>query len=398
MAAAQSRPPELAALNGLRGAPAIAIVLFHYCEILSGRGFEGYRGVAWFDLFVSKSYMFVDFFFVLSGFVLYYVYGRRFGAGVGAREIADFGVARVSRLYPVHFVMLLAMLGFEIFRRALWAGDAGISIFDVPSQPYRTIDSFIANLFLVQAWHLYDHLTWNPQAWFVSAEFALVLLFPVLVRIAGPRFSVRTALLGLGGVALLMALAAYVPARPDRLLDITYKWGVFRGIAEFAMGIAMGAAFLAFKDRKGLSLPVAAHVAAQIAVIAALLYAIYAVRDDRVIALLMAAMVWIFAFDHGPIARLLASKPLKTLGHWSYGIYLGHVFLIYLLATAKERHWIANARDMEGWTGDVWFVAEPALIAALAVLLGAALARYVEGPGGALIRHAVARILPPRRA
>src|SRR5262249_8747532 len=66
-----SRPTEIRALTGARFLPVLFIVVFHYHE------WYGYTGRYWIDLFVVKGYLWVEFFFSLSGFILYYVYGRR---------------------------------------------------------------------------------------------------------------------------------------------------------------------------------------------------------------------------------------------------------------------------------------------------------------------------------
>ena len=67
----RSRPVEIRALAGARAIPPLLLVLFHYC---AGRT---YSGAKWFDLPVGKGYLWVEFFFILSGFVLTYVYGAR---------------------------------------------------------------------------------------------------------------------------------------------------------------------------------------------------------------------------------------------------------------------------------------------------------------------------------
>ncbi len=84
MAIPSPRPVEIKALAGARALPPLILVLFHYCEG------HGYRGAKWFDLPVGKGYLWVEFFFALSGFVLTYVYGAAL-AGVLARH-------RVSRV------------------------------------------------------------------------------------------------------------------------------------------------------------------------------------------------------------------------------------------------------------------------------------------------------------
>ena len=45
---------------------------------------------------------------------------------------------------------------------------------DLPYHQDVSAKGFVLSLFLVQAWHTMDRLTWNGLSWFVSVEFALV--------------------------------------------------------------------------------------------------------------------------------------------------------------------------------------------------------------------------------
>jgi len=55
-----------------------------------GRAWYGYSGVSWYDTAASKGYIWVEFFFALSGFILFHAYGARFGAGRRAEAIGPF--------------------------------------------------------------------------------------------------------------------------------------------------------------------------------------------------------------------------------------------------------------------------------------------------------------------
>jgi len=88
----RARAPEIRALTGARGIPVLLIVLFHIHE------WYGYSGVSWYDTVASKGYIWVEFFFALSGFILFYAYGARFGAGLRAEAIGPFLAARLSRI------------------------------------------------------------------------------------------------------------------------------------------------------------------------------------------------------------------------------------------------------------------------------------------------------------
>jgi peptidoglycan/LPS O-acetylase OafA/YrhL len=62
----KKRAPEIRALTGARGIPVLLIVLFHYHE------WFGYPGAPWYDTIASKGYIWVEFFFALNGFILFY--------------------------------------------------------------------------------------------------------------------------------------------------------------------------------------------------------------------------------------------------------------------------------------------------------------------------------------
>src|SRR5271166_5553471 len=110
-----TRPPEIRALSGARALPPLILVLFHYCEG------HGYRGAKWFDLPVGKGYLWVEFFFILSGFVLTYVYGTRWRDFWRVNTYIRFLQTRLTRLYPLHLAMLFVILFMVVSLRALAA-------------------------------------------------------------------------------------------------------------------------------------------------------------------------------------------------------------------------------------------------------------------------------------
>src|SRR3954454_7996689 len=93
-------PAPLPSLTALRGVAALAGVLFH----APGIGLGSFYVAGTF--FVLKSYLWVDFFFLLSGFVMMHAYGARFARGPRPAELVGYALARIGRLYPLHVVML----------------------------------------------------------------------------------------------------------------------------------------------------------------------------------------------------------------------------------------------------------------------------------------------------
>ncbi|WP_345234767.1 acyltransferase [Olivibacter ginsenosidimutans] len=87
-------------LDGLRGIAAIAVVIFHFMEIAT----PDYK-----DNFIAHSYLAVDFFFCLSGFVIAYAYDNKI------RQIgtASFLKLRLIRLHPL--VIICSVIGLLAF-------------------------------------------------------------------------------------------------------------------------------------------------------------------------------------------------------------------------------------------------------------------------------------------
>ena len=85
-------------LDSWRGVAALLVAVFHL-NILS----------AIYSLdFIRNSYLFVDFFFVLSGFVITHNYANRLGTLEG---VGTFALRRLGRLWPLHVVVLLRWEG-----------------------------------------------------------------------------------------------------------------------------------------------------------------------------------------------------------------------------------------------------------------------------------------------
>jgi peptidoglycan/LPS O-acetylase OafA/YrhL len=335
----KKRAPEIRALTGARGIPVLLIVLFHYHE------WFGYPGAPWYDTIASKGYIWVEFFFALSGFILFYAYGSRFGVGLKAEAIGTFLAARVSRIYPLHLATLLLVVILEIDRRTAWSRQPGVTFFDAPIFVGRTADTFLSNLFMVQAWGIYDVLSWNSPAWFASVEFFLYLVCPVLMLLMGARFGWRAAALGVASIAALVALVKTSGSG----LDMTYYHGLWRGLADFGIGLALGALFLASRNKEegGMRLPESIHTLAQIGLLAAVAAGLCLSGPARTPRDLMVAapifgLLFVLAFDRGLIARALHAPWLMKLGEWSFAIYMVHYIVMSVLPALglQARPWL----------------------------------------------------------
>ena len=94
-------------LDGLRGVAAMMVVVFHT--------FEAWNGGSAFRQIVNHGYMAVDFFFLLSGFVVAYAYDDRWNPPNGRRgmSLTDFFKRRLIRLQPM--VVMGSIIGALLF-------------------------------------------------------------------------------------------------------------------------------------------------------------------------------------------------------------------------------------------------------------------------------------------
>ena len=319
---------------------------------------------------MTKSYLWVEFFFALSGFILVHVYaGRRL-------NYLAFLKARLARLYPVHLATLLSLLALMAIVNALAAAWHFPSIYNGPHAPTNTLPTFVANLFLVQTWGFIHDLTWNTSAWFVSVEFFLCLIFPAFLFLARGT--------ALRGIALVLAGAAWLTLlgwNSGVGLDITFNNGLFRGMADFTIGAGLAMIFAALKDRP---IPERTHSLVQAGVLVLILAATYLSgprhsRGDIVMGLALIALILPLAFDKGFLARLFQTRPFQILGDWSYGIYMGQTFWMQVVRQIDPM--LTSAKPIFGIrVSQLMWYGEPLALVVVCILWGALLTILVERP------------------
>ncbi|MDE7472922.1 MAG: acyltransferase [Muribaculaceae bacterium] len=124
--------PRYDLLDGLRGVAALMVILYHV-----GEGFATSSR----DQVINHGYLAVDFFFVLSGFVIGYAYDGRWQRGMST---GNFILRRIIRLQPmVVIAVLLGVLSFVIQGCEKWDGTA--------VSTSAVVMSLICGLFLIPA-------------------------------------------------------------------------------------------------------------------------------------------------------------------------------------------------------------------------------------------------------
>ncbi len=289
--------------------------------------------------FFRRGYLFVDLFFILSGFIISYVNRGDRTATVPAAEYRDFLGRRLIRLYPLLLFTLAFMLAFSIafslFCHLTHKPDA------IDWSPTSLI-VLLSQVLMLNAWTTLPP-GWNIPTWSISAELFAYLMFPLLVGLHALRPRLALALLAVVAIAFYAVVGTGLAS-----LDILGFPAPFRCLAGFALGM------LIYYARAWIAaLPVPLLAAAQIVAVAATILCLTIACNDVLIVPAFAVLVATTWTDAGPLPWLIVRRPLLYLGDISYSVYLTHVPVIealhpFWLQVAKRLP-ASPAVDRIGW-------------------------------------------------
>ncbi|MDR1788957.1 MAG: acyltransferase [Opitutaceae bacterium] len=326
-------------LHGLRGLMTLVIVLFHLFALK-------YPGGA----LIGHLWHGVDVFFVLSGFILSYVYARELP--FNRDTFANFLVHRVARVAPICVISVVAYFAIE----------KAIVLYGFQRQnPLDTsLRNFIGNLLFLDS-NLRGFMS-TPAKWSLSNEIvAYLFLFPISYLLARSRRFM---------VAMLVTLAAaqtVLWADLDRM-----SLGLFtRCFPAFAAGCLV--------YHLNLKLSNAANILATLAG-----YAGFLLLPTKCQVLPATLIVLAATADTGVVARLYSVRPLQFLGTVSLSLYLLHE--IYTMAALAVLRKIPGSLDAYNYW--VW------LPLAASLLTAALTYKFIERPA----RDGIKRLYAARRA
>lgn len=310
-------------LTSLRFFAASMIVIHHYCI------FFGIKGVP-FELGQG-----VSLFFVLSGFILTYVYPSLDNWA----DIRQFWRARIARIYPAYLVCFL--IGFWAIPY-VWLGKTGF-----------------ATLLLVQAWvPLSDYyFSYNAVAWSVSTEAFFYLMFPLLVRKWHDTWRVKS-LFSCGILAALL-VASNMLTLPDYGIpgvgldgELVTQHGLIyinpvSRIVEFVFGMTIANAW----RRQILIVPLSWATILEIGTIVLGAASMYFTGPISALGskllgpsvglwllhcgsfLVFGCIIFVLAQGRGKVSKLLCHPALVLLGEVSFSLYLVHQILLQVYGT-----------------------------------------------------------------
>jgi peptidoglycan/LPS O-acetylase OafA/YrhL len=244
----RSGTDKLIGLELLRFTSALAVLLFHYRHFVQMAGADAISLpdaplYSVLRLFYDYGEFGVEVFWAISGYIFFWKYAAAINAGVVAAR--DFFWLRFSRLYPLHIVTLIGVVGLQLIYRHL-AGSNFIYPSDDPAM-------FVRQIFLATDWGKSPPFNFNGPIWSISAEVAVYAFFFLLLRHFAPTRSLCVAII-VAGVALMLAgiewasigcatfffaggLATLVPSKSRRIAGIIFAgviilWGATGAFAD----------------------------------------------------------------------------------------------------------------------------------------------------------------------
>jgi peptidoglycan/LPS O-acetylase OafA/YrhL len=281
----------------------------------------------------------VSFFFVLSGFILTYVYPSL----SGGHRIRDFYVARMARIWPAHFVTFLLLIWLIPFRGWVWKGEHFWQI-------------GAANLSLVHGWIPIAsyYFSFNSVSWSISTEAFFYLAFPLLICRLDSSWWWKLLCTAAFVVAMLfltnfIKLPPYDPANLSAVTAHGLAYiNPFVRILEFVFGMTVASLCMRWRELKVVtSSPAWVWTVFEVGALAVTILSgwygspfvcsLFDGRTQYAFAVYAGAcgsfpafglLIGVLSFERGILSRFLSVGWLVILGEISYSIYLVHQILI----------------------------------------------------------------------
>jgi peptidoglycan/LPS O-acetylase OafA/YrhL len=314
MSRATAAPQHMIALDGLRGLAAMVVMVHHMGFWTKSMQFE-------------HAVLAVDFFFILSGFVIAQAYEERLKSSM---SFGRFAVLRTVRLYPmIIFATLIAVIGALISTRPgdvnLSGADivqaAGFAMLGLPSPPWVSRDTFPLN---PPEWSLFFEIVAN----FVYAAFIF-------------RLGNRTLAVVIAGVLLLYAFLSR-----HYVLNVGFLWNDFGlGFVRVALPYLLGVAIYRLRSA-GFLPPWRSPLWLLALALLAVLIVPHLGRVDRVFWLIAVAIAFPILVFLATQARPQGEKLAQIGADISYPLYLIHYPMLVLLVPLLQRTGLSMTATM----------------------------------------------------
>ena len=358
---------HLGALTGMRFFAAMAVVVGHLVADHNLDG-SGRFGLPAYSTVIAGAA--VSFFFVLSGFILTYVYKDQ----LTYARVPKFYYKRWARIWPLHLVCLIVT----------------VYVVGMVTIDYEML---AVNLALLQSWVPDSKwvFSFNGVSWSISTEMFFYFMFPFFLIGGQKRFWIKYVFLWLTVLAAVKGIQILnnQPAWADYDLERVCHVNPFLRLPEFCTG--MGVGFIFFNRGQRSSHRSMFDSAVEMAVLLLIPAFSWVMREYAIVSwvrraewggpamalwvqytamvFVFAIVIYVFARSQGILSKFLGSRALVFLGEISFALYMIHYTVI--IAVEKQYDWsLANYSP--------WTVA--GCVIAMSVGIAALLYKLVEMP------------------
>ncbi|KAB0684431.1 acyltransferase family protein [Burkholderia territorii] len=295
----------ITSLDGLRGAAALLVALFHL-------------NMGTLDLtYLQGGYLAVDLFFVLSGFVISSAYSEQLDDGP---RLFAFLTRRFGRLWPTHIVTTIIYYGLA---NVLLGLGTAITAGHFRFKMLPTTREIASTLTMTQGLHLFASPFGTAVSWSACDEFFVYILFALLCfHFRGARRIALLSSMMVISFALVIwaSLAVHECTLGSRCMDITSDFGWARCIAGFFAGALLSE----FRESRAAlmmrTVPTQCTAVLLSCFIVAFSYQIPGLAFIGPASFVL--LVGSLSGDTGPVARVLNTMPFQYSGRISYSLYL----------------------------------------------------------------------------
>jgi peptidoglycan/LPS O-acetylase OafA/YrhL len=313
-------------LEGLRGIAALIVALYHL-KI----------GTEYFSV-LKHGYIFVDLFFVLSGFVICAAYFSKMNT---MQDFKPFVIRRFGRLFPLLIfstILYLLVANFIILAKKIAVSQGYGSFLNNPDALNFVVPSaleIISTLTMTHSLGVFNELILNTPSWSISTEFYTYLLFAaVCLAFPGRKRLPLFALIAAIGMAVSVwaSISVHACLEEGGCLGVTYDYGYLRCIFSFFLGALVFHASQSIKTGQ-MQMQMAGIV------VLAILFSLMDLHPAMAFAFPFAFSLLILSLakDEGAFANFLKRKPFQVLGQRSYSIYMLHMPLMLVFENIAKR-------------------------------------------------------------
>jgi peptidoglycan/LPS O-acetylase OafA/YrhL len=319
---------RLGALDGMRGLAALTIVIYHqFCAANDPTVRLLHVNIL---RPLHNGWAAVNLFLVLSGFCLFWPYARNKQKPF---QFGEYMKRRTLRIVPAYYASLIVVPLLYFFWKILFPHQ------DVSQPLPRGIADVLLHLSLLHSLLPATINSWHGATWSLGLEWTWYLLFPVAVWLFR-RFGPVRAIAILAGITLTYRLALYLMIGPGDLQPDKAQLNVFylRSLLParlFEFGLGMLVAQIISRPvvhrygKLAFAVSMFLLVAAQIATPVDNFLPV----KDGLYGLCFAFAIYAsVAHGSNPMKALCESKPMASIGSYSYSLFLFHLPVVSVIA------------------------------------------------------------------